>query len=105
MRDIEPKESSTIEYVRQKFVETSNLFGFQFMEPSPLELVSVIQTKSGPSIKNEIYYFTDKGDREVALRFDFTIGLTRYAVSQKSMRLPAKFSTFGGVWRYDEPKG
>lgn len=104
MRDIEPKESSTIEYVRQKFVETSNLFGFQFMEPSPLELVSVIQTKSGPSIKNEIYYFTDKGDREVALRFDFTIGLTRYAVSQKSMRLPAKFSTFGGVWRYDEPQ-
>jgi len=104
MRDIETKECATIEYVRQKFIETSNLFGFQFMEPSPIELVSVIETKSGPSIKNEIYYFKDKGDREVALRFDFTIGLTRYAVSQKSMRLPAKFSTFGGVWRYDEPQ-
>jgi len=104
MRDIEPKESSEIEYVRQKFIETSNLFGFQFMESSPIELLSVIETKSGPSIKNEIYYFTDKGDREVALRFDFTIGLTRYASSQKSMRLPAKISTFGGVWRYDEPQ-
>jgi histidyl-tRNA synthetase len=104
MRDIEPKESSEIEFVRQKFIETSNLFGFQFMESSPIELLSVIETKSGPSIKNEIYYFTDKGDREVALRFDFTIGLTRYATSQKSMRLPAKISTFGGVWRYDEPQ-
>ena len=104
MRDIEPKESSAIEYVRQKFIETSNLFGFQFMEPSPIELLSVIETKSGPSIKNEIYYFTDKGDREVALRFDFTIGLTRFATSQKSMRLPSKISTFGGVWRYDEPQ-
>ncbi|HJW19596.1 MAG TPA: histidine--tRNA ligase [Candidatus Nitrosotalea sp.] len=104
MRDIESMESSTIEYVRQKFIETSNLFGFQFMEPSPIELLSVIETKSGPSIKNEIYYFTDKGDREVALRFDFTIGLTRFATSQKSMRLPAKISTFGGVWRYDEPQ-
>ncbi len=104
MRDIEPKESSEIEYVRQKFIETSNLFGFQFMESSPIELLSVIETKSGPSIKNEIYYFTDKGNREVALRFDFTIGLTRYATSQKSMRLPAKISTFGGVWRYDEPQ-
>lgn len=104
MRDIEPKESSAIEYVRQKFIETSNLFGFQFMESSPIELLSVIETKSGPSIKNEIYYFTDKGDREVALRFDFTIGITRYAASQKSMRLPAKISTFGGVWRYDEPQ-
>lgn len=104
MRDIEPKEISAIEFIRQKFIETSNLFGFQFMEPSPLELLSVIETKSGPSIKNEIYYFTDKGNREVALRFDFTIGLTRYATSQKSMRLPAKISTFGGVWRYDEPQ-
>ncbi|MGI0073001.1 MAG: histidine--tRNA ligase [Nitrosotalea sp.] len=104
MRDIDPVESSALEYVRQKFIETSNLFGFQFMEPSPIELVSVIETKSGPTIKNEIYYFKDKGDREVALRFDFTIGLTRYAVSKKSMRLPAKLSAFGGVWRYDEPQ-
>jgi len=104
MRDIESDETSKIEYIRQKFIETSNLFGFQFMEPSPIELLSVIETKSGPSIKNEIYYFKDKGDREVALRFDFTIGLTRYAVSQKSMKLPAKLSAFGGVWRYDEPQ-
>ena len=104
MRDIEPTESFAIEYVRQKFIETSSLFGFQFMEPSPIELLSIIETKSGPSIKNEIYYFTDKGNREVALRFDFTIGLTRFAASQKSMRLPSKISTFGGVWRYDEPQ-
>ncbi|MEO9307645.1 MAG: histidine--tRNA ligase [Nitrososphaera sp.] len=104
MRDIESKESSKIEYVRQKFIETSTLFGFQFMEPSPIELLSVLETKSGPSIKNEIYHFTDKGDREIALRFDFTIGLTRFATSQKSIRLPAKISTFGGVWRYDEPQ-
>jgi len=104
MRDIEYQETTKIEYVRQKFIQTSNLFGFYFMEPSPIELISVIEAKSGPSIKNEIYYFTDKGDREVALRFDFTIGLTRYAVSQKSMKLPAKLSAFGGVWRYDEPQ-
>jgi len=104
MRDIESDEASKIEYIRQKFIETSNLFGFQFMEPSPIELLSVIETKSGPSIKNEIYYFKDKGDRDVALRFDFTIGLTRYIVSQKSMKLPAKLSAFGGAWRYDEPQ-
>ena len=104
MRDIESDEASKIEYIRQKFIETSNLFGFQFMESSPIELLSVIETKSGPSIKNEIYYFKDKGDRDVALRFDFTIGLTRYVVSQKSMKLPAKLSAFGGVWRYDEPQ-
>ena len=60
MRDIESDDAAKIEYIRQKFIETSNLFGFQFMEPSPIELLSVIETKSGPSIKNDIYYFKDK---------------------------------------------
>ena len=74
------------------------------MDPSPIELLSTLETKSGPAIRDEIYYFKDKGDREVALRFDFTMGLTRYAASQKSMKLPAKISAFGGVFRYDEPQ-
>ena len=74
------------------------------MDPSPIELLSTLETKSGPGIRDEIYFFKDKGDREVALRFDFTMGLTRYAAAQKSMRLPAKISAFGGVFRYDEPQ-
>jgi len=74
------------------------------MAPSPIELLSVLETKSGPAIKDEIYFFKDKGEREVALRYDFTVGLTRYAASQKSMKLPAKISSFGGVFRYDEPQ-
>jgi histidyl-tRNA synthetase len=93
-----------IEYVREVFLETAKTFGFNLMKPSPIELLSVLEAKSGPSIRDEIYEFKDKGDREVALRFDFTVGLTRYAASQKTLKLPAKFSSFGGVWRYDEPQ-
>jgi histidyl-tRNA synthetase len=93
-----------IEFVREIFLETAKAFAFNFMEPSPIELLSVLEAKSGPSIRDEIYQFKDKGDREVALRFDFTVGLTRYAASQKTLKLPAKFSSFGGVWRYDEPQ-
>ena len=97
-------EMTKIEYVHQKFLETAKAFGFDLMEPSPIELLSVLEAKSGPSIRDEIYQFKDKGDREVALRFDFTVGLTRYVASQKTLKLPAKFSSFGGVWRYDEPQ-
>jgi histidyl-tRNA synthetase len=104
MKDFESNEQSKIEHIRQKFLETCKTFGFNFMDPSPLELVSVIEAKSGPTIRDEIYFFKDKGEREVALRFDFTIGLTRYVVSQKSLKLPAKIAAFGGVWRYDEPQ-
>ena len=104
MKDFDRDEMIKIEYVRQIFLETAKTFGFDLIEPSPIELLSVLEAKSGPSIRDEIYQFKDKGDREVALRFDFTVGLTRYAASQKTLKLPAKFSSFGGVWRYDEPQ-
>ena len=104
MKDFEAQEHANIEHIRSHFKQLSSLYGFSFMDPSPIELLSVLETKSGPAIRDEIYYFKDKGDREVALRFDFTVGLTRYAASQKSMRLPAKISSFGGVFRYDEPQ-
>jgi len=104
MKDFEGEENTNIEHVRSHFKKLSNLYGFSFMDPSPIELLSTLETKSGPGIRDEIYYFKDKGDREVALRFDFTMGLTRYATAQKSMKLPAKISAFGGVFRYDEPQ-
>ncbi len=104
MKDFEESETANIEHIRYHFKQLSNLYGFSFMDPSPIELLSVLETKSGPAIKDEIYYFKDKGDREVALRFDFTVGLTRYAAAQKSIKLPAKISSFGGVFRYDEPQ-
>jgi len=104
MKDFDGQENANIEHIRYHFKQLSNLYGFSFMDPSPIELLSTLETKSGPGIRDEIYYFKDKGDREVALRFDFTMGLTRYMASQKSMKLPAKLSSFGGVFRYDEPQ-
>ena len=104
MKDFTRSETENIEYIRSHFKQLSDLYGFSFMDPSPIELLSTLETKSGPAIRDEIYYFKDKGDREIALRFDFTMGLTRYATSQKSMKLPAKISSFGGVFRYDEPQ-
>ena len=104
MKDFENAEMQKIEYIREKFLSTSKIFGFELMEPSTIELMSTIEAKSGIDIRDDVYFFNDKGDREVSLRFDFTIGLTRYATGQKSMKLPAKISAFGGVWRYDEPQ-
>lgn len=104
MKDFDGEEMFKIKYVRENFVQTANLFGFRFMNPSPIELLSTLETKSGPGIKDDIYYFKDKHDREVGLRFDFTMGITRYVVSQKSLKLPVKLASFGGVYRYDEPQ-
>lgn len=104
MRDLEAEEFANISYIREKFFETAKLFNLKLMEPSPLEMLATLEAKSGASISNEIYAFKDKGDREVALRFDLTIGLTRYVTSRRDLKMPVKLGAFAGVWRYDEPQ-
>jgi histidyl-tRNA synthetase len=104
MRDIEFEESKYIELMRQKFIEATQRFNFNFMEPSPLELLSTLEAKSGPSISNETYSFTDKGGRMIGLRFDLTVGLSRFVSQRRELKMPTKLASFGGVWRYDEPQ-
>ena len=104
MRDIEFEESNYIELMRQKFIDAAQRFNFNFMEPSPLELLSTLEAKSGPSISNETYSFTDKGGRMIGLRFDLTVGLSRFVSQRREFKMPTKLASFGGVWRYDEPQ-
>jgi histidyl-tRNA synthetase len=104
MRDIETDEYENISLIKNAFYESAKVFNFNIMEPSPLELLSTLESKSGPGIINEIYNFIDKGNRKVALRFDLTIGLTRFFVSRRDLKIPAKIASIGGVWRYDEPQ-
>jgi histidyl-tRNA synthetase len=66
--------------------------------------LSTLEAKSGESIINEVYSFKDKASRDIALRYDLTIGITRFAVSKRDMRIPLKLANFGGVFRYDEPQ-
>lgn len=104
MRDIEPEELHYINYIKEKFIETTNLFNFKLMEPSPLEMLATLEAKAGASISNEIYSFADKGRRNIALRFDLTIGLTRFVVTRRDLKMPVKLASFSDVWRYDEPQ-
>ena len=43
MKDFEQKETSDIEHVRYHFKQLSNLYGFSFMDPSPIESLSVLE--------------------------------------------------------------
>jgi histidyl-tRNA synthetase len=104
MRDLSYEETFYLEYIRTKFYETVSYYNFQIIEPSPIELLSTLEAKSGESIINEIYNFKDKGGRDIALRYDLTIGITRFAVSKRELRIPIKLANFGGVFRYDEPQ-
>jgi histidyl-tRNA synthetase len=104
MRDLESEEFYNIDFVRRTFFETAALFNFRLMEPSPIELLSTLEAKSGSAILNDVYGFKDKGGRDMALRFDLTVGLTRYVAARRDLKLPFKVAAFAGVWRYDEPQ-
>ena len=67
MKDFDTSEISKIEFVREKFLEVSEIFGFELMEPSTIESLVTLEAKGGEAIKGDVYFFKDKGEREIAL--------------------------------------
>jgi histidyl-tRNA synthetase len=104
LRDISPDESEAAETVRAAFLDTCRLFDYKVMEPSSLELIETLEAKSGPSIRNEIYFFKDKSERDLGLRFDLTVGITRYATSRRDLSPPIRLGSYASMWRYEEPQ-
>jgi histidyl-tRNA synthetase len=102
--DVEPERYARQARVRSAFEEVCRIYNFHVMEPASLEHLATLRAKSGEEIDKEIYSFKDKGGRDIGLRFDLTVGITRYVCSRKDLRLPAKLAAFGGIWRYDEPQ-
>jgi len=104
LRDISPEESEGFEIVRNAFTETCRIFDYKLMEPSSLEMLQTLEAKSGPAIRDEIYFFKDKNDRDLGLRFDLTVGITRHVASKRELAPPVRLGSFASVWRYDEPQ-
>jgi len=74
------------------------------MEPATLEELRTLEAKSGPAIKDEIYWFNDKAGRSIGLRFDLTVGMARMVAGRSDLPEPIKLACIGGNWRYDEPQ-
>ncbi len=104
IRDIDPNEHELHARVRTAFEELARAYNFRMMEPAPLETLTVLRAKSGTQVDEEIYHFKDKADREIGLRFDLTVGMTRYVAGKRGLKPPIKLASYGGAWRYDEPQ-
>ena len=102
--DIEPGRYARQDRVHRAFEDVSKLYNFQLMEPASLEHLNTLRAKSGEDVDKEIYAFKDKGGRDLGLRFDLTVGITRYVCSRKDLKLPVKLAATGAIWRYDEPQ-
>lgn len=104
IRDIDPETYEKFNVIYNAFLDTCKLYNYKVMEPATIELFETLALKSGPDIEKEIYAFKDKAGRLLGLRFDLTVGLTRYVVSNPQLRKPVKLAAYSVQWRYDEPQ-
>lgn len=104
MKDIDAREMAVRLWVNDKIRKALRLYGFQLIEPSPIENLETLQAQAGEDVKNEIYWFKDKAGRDIGLRFDLTVGLSRIVASDATSPEPLKIAAVSNMWRYDEPQ-
>lgn len=104
-RDFLPKEKRTRDFVQTKIVDMFERFGFEPLETPTLEYASLLLGKYGDEADKLVYSFKDRGDREVALRYDQTVPSAR-VLSQYQGKLPKYFRRYQiqNVFRADKPQ-
>lgn len=104
-RDFIPDEMQKRRYLEQNMVSTFTSFGYSEIQTPTFENLELFTAKSGESIINELYTFTDKGGRELALRPELTAPVIRCYVERLGMEpKPLKLFYFGNCYRYDRPQ-
>jgi histidyl-tRNA synthetase len=82
--------------------DVARRYGFLEYDGPPLEPLELYTKKSGDEIVGQLYTFTDKGDREVALRPEMTPTLARMvAAKANAMRKPIRWFSVPQLFRYE----
>ena len=104
-RDFTPEEMEKRRYIERNMTTTFLSFGYGEIQTPTFENIELFTVKSGESILNEIYNFTDKGGRELALRPELTAPVIRCYIERLQMEpKPLKLFYFGSCYRYDRPQ-
>jgi histidyl-tRNA synthetase len=104
-RDFTPDEMQKRRYLEHNMAATFTSFGYGEIQTPTFENLELFTAKSGESIINELYAFTDKGGRALALRPELTAPVIRCYVERLQMEpKPLKLFYFGNCYRYDRPQ-
>lgn len=106
VQDFYPEDMVIQNYVFSVWRKVSAQFGYEEYSASPLELAEIYKEKSGEEIVNEqMFTFTDRGGREVALRPEMTPTLARMvAARRKTLRFPLRWFSIPNLFRYEKPQ-
>ncbi len=104
-RDFYPEQCAARNHLFRIWRQTANSFGFSEYDAPVLEPLDLFREKSGPEVVSQLFAFTDKGGREVALRPEMTPSLARLAGAKAgSLRRPIKWFHVGEHYRYEKPQ-
>lgn len=84
-----------------KTIENSfESFGFSPIDTPALEYTEILMGKGGEESDKQSFRFNDNGGRDVTLRFDLTVPLSRFAAQHyNDLGMPFKAYHIGPVWR------
>ena len=102
-RDFLPDEMNKRNWVLDQIREVYEEYGFEPLGTPAFESWELLKMKSGEDVINQIYYFKDKAERELGLRFDLTTSLARVVAMHRELQMPFKRYAMGTVWRYENP--
>jgi len=105
MRDLLPEQAKKKQAIEDIIRREFEAYGFEPLDTPIVEDFALLAAKGsgGEAIKEEIYYFKDKSDRELGLRFDLTVPLARVVANNPQLAKPFKRYQIGKVYRYDRP--
>ena len=104
-RDFLPEDMIIRNYVKNIFIEVFENFGFQPLETPTLEYLSTLTGKYGSDADKLLYSFTDKGDRQVGLRYDLTVPAAKIlAMYSNTISLPFKRYQIQNIFRAEKPQ-
>jgi histidyl-tRNA synthetase len=101
-RDFYPQELAERAYIMRVWREVARRYAFVEYDGPPLEPLDLYTKKSGDEIVGQLYNFTDKGDREVALRPEMTPTVARMVAARaNALRKPVRWFSIPQLFRYE----
>src|SRR5918993_1000613 len=101
-RDFYPDDLALRTHIFQTWRTVARRYGFEEYDGPPLEPLDLYTAKSGDEIVGQLYNFTDKGDRAIALRPEMTPTLARMvAAAERAYKKPIKWFAIPQLFRYE----
>jgi len=104
-RDFYPEEMEKRRALEQKMRRTAESWGYGEVATPTFEHLELFTLRSGEAVKNEIYAFSDKSERKLALRPELTAPAVRmYVDGMQRAPKPLRLYYFGNCFRYERPQ-